>query len=67
MQPNLKMYLLDISNSIEPIYEYLGKNPDFDKYENNKILRRAVEREIEIIGEAINRILKINPKIDMID
>jgi uncharacterized protein with HEPN domain len=65
MQPNLKMYLLDISNSIESIYEYLGENPDFDKYENNKILRRAVEREIEIIGEAINRILKINPVIDI--
>jgi uncharacterized protein with HEPN domain len=30
---------------------------------NNKLLRRAIEREIEIIGEAINRILKQYPDL----
>ena len=30
---------------------------------NNKLLRRGVEREIEIIGEAMTRLLKINPKL----
>jgi uncharacterized protein with HEPN domain len=29
------------------------------------LLRRGVERELEIIGEAINRILKINPDIEI--
>ncbi len=29
----------------------------------NKMLRRAVEREFEIIGEAMSRIDKINPEI----
>jgi uncharacterized protein with HEPN domain len=31
---------------------------DFFKYRENLMLKRAVERDLEIIGEAINRILK---------
>ncbi|MCB0540706.1 MAG: DUF86 domain-containing protein [Bacteroidetes bacterium] len=38
---------------------------DFNDYESNKLLRRAVERELEIIGEATNRILKINAEINI--
>lgn len=30
---------------------------------NNKTKRRAVERELEIIGEAINNLLKMNPLV----
>ena len=29
------------------------------------MLRRGIERELEIIGEAVNRILKINPDIEI--
>jgi uncharacterized protein with HEPN domain len=59
------MYLLDILNSIESIEEYLGEDRNFKKYESSKLLRRAVERELEIIGEATNRILKIDSTIDI--
>ncbi|MEC4003090.1 HepT-like ribonuclease domain-containing protein [Flavobacterium sp. SUN052] len=34
-----------------------------EEYLSNKTKRRAVEREIEIIGEAMNKLLKINPEI----
>ncbi|MEX1192751.1 MAG: HepT-like ribonuclease domain-containing protein [Brumimicrobium sp.] len=61
------MYLSDISNSIESIYEYLGEERDFNKYESNKLLRRAVERELEIIGEAVNRLLKLDSSIVISD
>jgi uncharacterized protein with HEPN domain len=61
------MYLLDIQNSIDSINEYLGTDGNFHSYESNKQLRRAVERELEIIGEAVNRILKIDPEIDISD
>lgn len=57
--------MLDISTSIDSIHEYLGDKQNFNAYESNKQLRRAVERELEIIGEATNRIIKINPKVDI--
>ena len=60
MQPSVDMYLLDIFNSIESIENYLGEDRNFTHYESNKLLRRAVERELEIIGEATNRILKLD-------
>lgn len=65
MQHSVEMYLLDISNSIDSINEYLGSERNFKIYESNKLLRRAVERELEIIGETVNRILKVDPKIDI--
>jgi uncharacterized protein with HEPN domain len=60
MQDNIKKYLYDILVSAKSIFDYLGEKRDFSIYENDKLLRRAVEREFEIIGEAINRILKID-------
>ena len=63
MRREIKKYLFDIKTSIESINEYLEGERDFRKYEKNKILRRAVEREIEIIGEATNRILKFESDI----
>ena len=67
MQRNARKYLLDILASIDSIDEFLGEKRDFDEYESNKLLRRAIERELEIIGEATNRILKIDPDIDISD
>ena len=43
----------------------MGDRRDFFEYQKNKLLRRGIERELEIIGEAINRILKINPDIEI--
>ena len=65
MQRELLKYLLDIQESIDSIYEYLEDNWDFNYYKSNKLLRRGVERELEIIGEATNRILKIEDKIEI--
>jgi uncharacterized protein with HEPN domain len=63
MKLEIKKYLYDIKVSIDSIFEYLGDKRDFNVYLQNKLLRRAVEREIEIIGEATNRILKIDDDI----
>ena len=67
MQHNVKKYLFDIKVSIESIYEYLGNERNFNKYLENKLLRRAIERELEIIGEATNKILKIDENIEIPD
>ena len=72
MDNNVKKYLFDLKESIESIESYLGGKRDFNFYMKNKMLRRAVEREFEIIGEAMNRIdkidsdLKISSKIQII-
>ena len=63
MQLEVKKYLYDIQISINSIFEYLGENRDFNAYLSNKLLRRGIERELEIIGEAANRILKIDSEI----
>ena len=63
MKRETKKYLFDIKTSIDSIFDYLGDNRNFFEYQNNKLLRRGIEREIEIIGEAMNRIMKISPEI----
>ncbi|MEL5893309.1 HepT-like ribonuclease domain-containing protein [Bacteroides sp. GD17] len=60
---SLRKYLYDIQQSIESINEYLGEKRDFFAYEQNKLLRRAVERELEIIGEAVNHLLELDNTI----
>lgn len=51
--------LYDIQESILSIEAFIGSNYNFKHYIQNKQLRRAVERELEIIGEALNRIAKV--------
>jgi uncharacterized protein with HEPN domain len=65
MQLEIQKYLFDIQTSIDSINEYLGDKRDFNHYQNNKLLRRGIERELEIIGEAANRILKIDSDIEI--
>ena len=65
MKREIKKYLFDIKIAIESIFEYLGEKRNFVEYQQNKLLRRAVEREIEIIGEATNRILNLDENIQI--
>ena len=54
--------LYDIKSAIEEIDTFLESNPtDFEKYKNDTLLKRAIERNLEIIGEAITRILREDP------
>lgn len=57
----IQKYLYDIQQSILSIEECLGEKRDFIAYEQNKLLRRAVERELEIIGEASKHLLGYRP------
>lgn len=56
--------LYDIRFSLEEIDSFFAENElIFDNYRNNLILKRAVERNLEIIGEAMSRILREEPEI----
>lgn len=57
-------HLQDILAAIEEIEGFFGDRPKlFEDFYSDICLRRAVERDIEIIGEAMNRILKTNGSI----
>jgi uncharacterized protein with HEPN domain len=62
MNEKVLKYLFDIRIAIHEIDSFLPSGRfSFALYKNNLILKRAVERNLEIIGEAMNRILKEDP------
>jgi len=67
MQREIKKYLFDIKISIDSVFEFLGDLRDFNVYLSNKLLRSGVERHLGIIGEAVNKILKLDATIDLED
>ena len=61
---HIKTWLYDILKSIEEIESYFESSARiFEAYQNDLKTKRAVERNIEVIGEAMNRILKQGPSI----
>ncbi|MES2574740.1 MAG: HepT-like ribonuclease domain-containing protein [Bacteroidota bacterium] len=64
MDNDIKTWLYDILNSINEIESYYIETPKtFEIYQNDLRTKRAVERNIEIIGEAMSRILKADAEI----
>ena len=62
MQREAKKYLYDIHQATMLIREFTdGKT--FADYQSNAMMRAAVEREFEIIGEAMARLAKLAPQI----
>jgi uncharacterized protein with HEPN domain len=58
MDNRINAWLEDIIKSINEIFEFLPEKRDFFEYQKDLKTKRAVERNIEIIGEAVNRIIK---------
>jgi uncharacterized protein with HEPN domain len=66
MDIEIKTWLFDILNSVNEIESYFVEKPKlFSEYQNDLKTKRAIERNIEIIGEAMNRILLKNQKIEL--
>ena len=64
MDNKINTWLYDILNSIDEIESFFEDKPkNFLEYQKDIKTKRAVERNIEIIGEAVNRILKEKPDI----
>lgn len=67
MKTEAYSYLKDIEIAATSIFEFLKDCPTFEIYLSDKKTRRAVEREFEIIGEAMNKLLKLEPAINISD
>lgn len=65
MDNRIKQYLFDVEKSVEHVELFISSINSFEEYAKDILIRRAVEREIEIIGEAMSRILKIDPEIEI--
>lgn len=66
MDNDIKTWLFDILSAINEIESFfLGETKTFLNYQKDIRTKRAVERNIEIIGEAMNRILKQNSGIEL--
>ena len=66
MDRKIKKYLADILSSILESDSFFDDRPkEYEAFCNDTLLRRGIERNIEIMGEAMNQILKIYPEIQI--
>ncbi|MBF9254278.1 DUF86 domain-containing protein [Pontibacter sp. 172403-2] len=65
MESDIRLWLADIRRSITEIYEFLPEQRSFPLFQKDLKTRKAVERNLEIIGEALNRILRVRPDINI--
>ena len=66
MDKQVNKYLIDILNAIieiEAAEDRFGRR--FDVFLSDNVFRKFIERNIEIMGEAMNRVLKLVPDINV--
>ena len=56
-------YLSDILMAIESIEEFIVDDKNFTLYNNDRKTQSAVERQLAIIGEALNQFKKLEPEV----
>jgi uncharacterized protein with HEPN domain len=61
MRLESKKFLEDIRSASAEIIEFTS-GVTFDDYENNRMLQSAVERQFEIIGEAVKKLSTADPE-----
>ncbi len=65
MDIEIRTWLYDMLSAINEIESFFADRPkSFNVYQNDIRTKRAVERNIEIIGEAMNRILNKDTTIE---
>ena len=65
MDNEINTWLYDILNAINEIDSFIGNDVSLEIFQGDIRTKRAIERNIEIIGEAMNRILKKDSNINI--
>ncbi|SEQ75235.1 HepT-like ribonuclease domain-containing protein [Lentzea albida] len=60
MRRDPRTYLWDALRAVELLAEF-SSGKTFADYEADAMLRSAVERQFEIVGEALNNLSKVSP------
>ena len=63
MTDEVRKRLLDAYGACEAIHQFIG-DVDFATYESDLLLRSAVERQLEIIGEALGQAADENEELE---
>lgn len=61
MRPDPRKYVWDVLRAAELVHDFT-RGRSFADYRCNAMLRSAVERQFEIIGEALNQLSKVDPE-----
>lgn len=62
MPPDARTFLWDARRAAVLIQRFIDGR-SWDDYQNDPLLRSAVERQFEIIGEALNRLDRVDPSL----
>lgn len=62
MQLEAKKYIYDIRHACQLILEFIEGKQKKD-YLSDALLQSATERQLEVIGEAINQLAKLDPTV----
>jgi uncharacterized protein with HEPN domain len=65
MTEKSKKYLSDIIMAIDLIEKFTVDITEFNVYQNDLKTQSAVERQLAIIGEALNNLKKIEPDLEI--
>lgn len=66
MDEYILTYLQDVLDAINEMESYFNEYPmQYEVFEKDFLRRSAVERKVEIMGEAINRIFKIDTNFSL--
>jgi len=61
MQHDAEKLTYDILSAAKDVQQFVG-DMSFDQYHADKLVKAAVERKFEIIGEALNRLSQLSPE-----
>jgi len=65
MNDQIEKYLVDIDLALFNINDFLSHIVSFESYQNDPKTKSAVERQLIIVGEAVNKLRRTDPLLNI--